>query len=212
MGDESDTEGVTPGRRSILAGIAGTFAGLGAVQTASGQEEPEWPVGGPDEVDYTRHQVIADDSGTIELSVPTAWDDVDATPVGIGPSVWASPDIEGYGNSWVVPGIEVTVTTEARIVENEPDEVLDTFADFGMDCGDGGRQRFDSRGYEFLAQTWAACGDDGTMFVAMVATPETDPPHTVLVGAQLVTVQDIVALAAASGSLEVDTDALEAVS
>ena len=134
MGDESDTEGVTPGRRSILAGIGGTFAGLGAVQTASGQEEPEWPVGGSD-------------------------------------------------------------------------EVLDTFADFGIDCVDGGRQRFDSRGYEFLAQTWAACGDDGIMFVAMVATPETDPPHTVLVGAQLVTVQDVVALSAASGSLEVELDA-----
>ncbi|ELY44046.1 hypothetical protein [Natronorubrum sulfidifaciens] len=186
MRDDSTVRRSTIDRRSLLLTGGATLAGLGALSAAtaaSAQDDPEWPIGTPDEGDdsdewdgdtvpddptYDQQQSVADDSGTIQCTVPSAWSDVDGTPLDIGPALRAAPDLEGYATSWDVPGIEIIATTD---LGTDQEAVLDEFVDFGSECTDGGQWAFQSNGFVFLVQTWYQCGSGDTMFLAMVGAP-----------------------------------------
>ncbi|ARS91420.1 hypothetical protein [Natrarchaeobaculum aegyptiacum] len=172
---------------------------IGGVLTSvsvGAQDDPEWPIGPdgdddrgewegephPDDPDYDDLEMVTDDTDSIQFAVPTDWDDVDSRPANVGPSIWASPDLEGYLESWEIPGIEVTVTTEDELLETNPDDLLDEFIDYSDDCSDDGRRVTAAGGHAFLAQVWTDCDDLETAYVSMVGAPIAGaggqfPPH-----------------------------------
>ncbi|TMT87089.1 hypothetical protein E2L06_11060 [Haloterrigena sp. H1] len=193
MSDNTDSSRSTIDRRSILVSGGTTLAGLGtlaAVQTAAAQRDHEWPVGGShggnghhegegaqdrehvtDGQEYEDQQTVTDDTGTIEVTIPAAWSDVDTAPASIGPSIWAAPDLEAFIASWDVPGIEVYTTTElGSDLEDALDQYLEEL-EVGEQCTDGGQRLFVSDEYVFLGQLFYQCGDSDTLFLAMAGTP-----------------------------------------
>lgn len=223
-------------RRSVLFAGGATLAGVGMVsprRTVRAQEDGEdyeWPIGEPDEEveagewedplpadpDYTDQQIVTDDTEAIQYAVPADWGDISGVPTELGPTLVASPDIEGYAASWDVPGIEVILTTELGA---DPGEVLDRLAGFEEFCEDGGRQRVGFPGYEFESQTWYQCGGGETMFLLLAGVsigdsiggqpddgfPDNgamDAPYVILVGAQVTTDQDMNAIHGAINSLQ----------
>ncbi|ELY44689.1 hypothetical protein [Natronorubrum sulfidifaciens] len=223
MRDDSNARRTAIDRRSILTVGAGTLAGLGTlsvVQTAAAQDGDEWPVGEPDDgrdadgwdepvpedPDYGDQQQVTDETGTIQTSIPSDWNDVSGTPRELGPALVAAPDLEGYATTWDVPGIEIVVTTE---LGTDPEVALDSIADFSEFCEDAGRQQAQTPGYEFVSQGWTQCGGGETTFLSMAGVPmgesggeAMDGSYLVLIGAQLVTEQDMGAINNAIGSLQ----------
>jgi len=148
--------------------------------------------------------------------IPTDWGDISGSPTDLGPTLVASPDLEGYAESWDMPGIEVILTTELGA---DLSQVLDVFAAFEESCEDGGRQRVGFPRYEFDSQTWYQCGGGETIYLSMAGVSIGDPvgeqpngesssngamdaPYVVLIGAQLNTEQDIAVIQGAIDSLQ----------
>ncbi|MFA9416587.1 hypothetical protein [Natrinema sp. HArc-T2] len=192
MSDDTDSSQSTIDRRSVLVAGSTALTGLGtlaAVQTAVAQRDHEWPAGGShgehgqsdrereqdrehaDDQEYDDQQTVTDDTGTIEVTIPAAWSDVDTTPASIGPSIWAAPDLDAFISSWDVPGIEVYTTTE---LGSDLGDALDQYLEeleVGEQCADGGQRLFVTDEYVFLGQLLYQCGDSDTLFLAMAGTP-----------------------------------------
>ena len=76
---------------------------------------------------YDTYVTVIDDTGRISVDVPTAWADVDGTPVSIGGStvadIRASSDLAAFASTWTTPGVIVSagdvpgVTPEAPTVD-----------------------------------------------------------------------------------------------
>ncbi|MFD1563073.1 hypothetical protein ACFR99_05885 [Haloarchaeobius amylolyticus] len=187
MSDDTDSSRPTIDRRSILVAGGTTLAGLGAlssVPAGMAQNDSEWPAGGSngddgnhegepvhDGSDYEDEQTVTDDTGTIEVTIPAAWSDVDTTPASIGPSIWAAPDLDAFIERWDVPGIEVYTTTE---LGTDLGDALDQYLEeleFDEQCADGGQRLFVTDEYVFLGQLLYQCGDSETLFLAMAGSP-----------------------------------------
>jgi serine protease Do len=136
------------------------------------------------------YTTITDDSGLISVSIPTAWTDVNgANNPDFGPSIWASPDIQGWQETWAVPGI---------IVESAPDltsadipALLET-RDFSEVCVDQGASPYDDGLYAGTIQVYSDCGGSDTVYVVVAASP-LDPAldYLVRVEIQAVTPADL---------------------
>src|SRR5690606_22457581 len=61
---------------------------------------------------YAAYVFVEDDSGVISVEVPDSWSDLDGTPFILddgteAPSIAASPDLLGFGETYDVPGVIV---------------------------------------------------------------------------------------------------------
>ncbi|MFT5200948.1 MAG: serine protease Do [Candidatus Aldehydirespiratoraceae bacterium] len=122
------------------------------------------PVGAP--YSYTE---VTDDQGLISVSIPTAWTEVDGTPnPNFGPSIWASPDIAGWQDSWSVPGI---------IVESAPGRTAADIGalllerDFSGVCDDLGSEPYEDPLYAGTLQIYGNCGGTDTYYIILAAAP-----------------------------------------
>lgn len=224
MSDNSNSRHESINRRSVLAAGGISLAGLGtlsSLQGVSAQEdggdEEESPI--PEDPIDEGQQTVSDDTGTIQLTVPATWNDINGSPAPIGPTIMVSPDLEGYWDTWAVPGIEIHVTTESN-----PETALDNFIDAFLleeQCTAGSANAFQASGFDFLIQTWTECGGNQTMFVSMAGVPvdesangipteeegeegmptedgepdiATDASYVLIVGAQILTEEDLEAV------------------
>ncbi|MCU1359937.1 MAG: Peptidase and chymotrypsin/Hap [Ilumatobacteraceae bacterium] len=146
-----------------------------------------------DGADYTEYTDVTDDSGTLTVSVPTAWFDVDGTPVDLGgvssPSIVASTSVDGFQNSWDVPGVQF-VASEA-LVGYTADELLDMAA--SDECVSEGRVDYDDGVFAGRYESYSDCGGTGAKSIVVAAFDE-DGTYGVLVAVQVVTDADLVAL------------------
>ena len=231
MRDDSTSAKSVTGRRTVLATGSALLAGLGSypsVLAAGAREEPDRPTGqqrsigstdvqsGADEwngegrsddSDDDPQRTITDETRTVQITVPEAWDDVNSTQVGNNPSIIAAPDLDGYLTTRDVPGVEVAVTTR---LGGDLAAILDRLVDYSHECDDGGRQRFRSDEFTFRSQIWRRCDGDDTIFLTIVGAPvddqpdgTSDAPYVLLIGAQIVTEPDADAISAAIESLEI---------
>lgn len=132
--------------------------------------------------DAYQYTNVTDDQGLISVSIPTAWADVDGTPnPSFGPSIWASPDIAGWQESWAVPGI---------IVESSPDltsaDIPGLLAERDLSgvCEDFGADDYDDGLYAGTLQVWGNCGGTATYYVVLAASP-LDPAQDYLVRVEI---------------------------
>lgn len=143
----------------------------------------------PGATPYT-YTTVTDDSGLISVSIPTQWSDVDGSfNDAFGPSVWASPNIPAWQESWNVPGI--IVESSADYTSADIPELL-ALLDLSEVCVDYGVSDYDDGLYFGKLQIFGECGGTETAYVVLAATP-LDPAldYLIRVEIQAVTPADL---------------------
>ncbi len=158
--------------------------------------------GGEAYADYT---TVTDDSGTLEVEVPTDWDDVDPGP-GTDPDqegqddavsydqILASTDVDAFNSGYGTPGVvfnDAPVETKAGGVSASEQQLTNYANRIGLDdaCGDSETFDYDDGTYTGSAELWPDCGDDAAAVVAVSAAPEQG--SRLFVSVQMVTDPDI---------------------
>ncbi len=173
--------------------LEGEFNGDVLVQSFSFAEEysDDTPADGAAYEDY---MTVEDDTGTISVTVPTAWADVDGSSTDLGdgaasPSVVASPNIAEYHNSWTTPGLDFLASP--TLTQFSTSEMLDMVAP--PDCTSQGRDAYDDGFFVGEFELFTDCGGTATQYI-VVASTSADGAYGVLVAVQVVTDADLEAL------------------
>lgn len=119
---------------------------------------------------YTDVVEVTDDSGSVRVEVPVEWSDVDGRPLqDFGPSLYASPNLESFNNTFDTPGviIEATSNRTAADIETSLDEI-----DFSGSCTYVGREPYTDALYTGSLDFYSDCGGAGTVIVVLAVTPE----------------------------------------
>lgn len=138
---------------------------------------------------YAAYETITDDSGAIEVEVPTAWTDIDGSAREFGPTVVASTNIDGLLGGWEDPGVLFTASTQ--VDGSNPDPVLDELLQ--AECTSQGRQDYDDGLYRGKYELTTNCAGTDTGYLVLVAAPD-DNAFATIVAMQLVSDADLEAL------------------
>lgn len=149
------------------------------------------PGGATNVYEYT---LITDDSGVLNVEVPTAWVDTNGSPwtrddEEIGVAVSAAPDRDAFLNTWTTPGVFFGASAQ---VTDTPTTMLDGF-DFSNSCEYEGRHDYEDPLYTGQFDLWVDCNGEGTLYLILSAEPE-DQSFITLVAVQIVTDADLDAL------------------
>lgn len=136
---------------------------------------------------------IADDSGAMQMSVPTTWADVSGVPWKlegqvIGLSLTAAPNINDLYNGWTTPGVFFGATDQFDVTV---DDLLDGF-DYSADCTYEGRSVYDDGTYSGQYDFWYGCGSgqEGAMILVLGVQPA-DSSYLALVLIQMLSQADL---------------------
>ncbi|MBI5158086.1 MAG: hypothetical protein HZA58_08780 [Acidimicrobiia bacterium] len=150
--------------------------------------------------EYTDYVTVTDDSGVLSVNLPVEWVDVNGEPWtdnifgldgtvegGIGVALSASPDYEGWSNTWTVPGLFFGASDQ---IGGSVDDVLDAYGYVAEECTYDGRYDYDDGVYAGKYDWWNDCGGVGTVFVIIAARPA-GGEFTALVEITMVTEADL---------------------
>jgi hypothetical protein len=132
---------------------------------------------------------LIDDTGTITVTVPDAWTDVDTVPTadatGVVPYISASPDFASFLDSFAVPGVVYSALPYT-------DDLQSLIDDFGLPsgCAKLSIEPYDDGVFVGLAQLGTSCGTAGTASWVMVAANPADQAFTAVVQVQSATAAD----------------------
>ena len=166
-----ETTPPTPEAEGVVAGI--DFGAL------------DLPPGEP----YDGYTELVDDTGTIQVKVPTAWSDTDTAPSGEDewPYVLASADIDGVISDWTTPGVFVVHQSTAGSEQDELD-AQDDRVDLTGTCQAMQSFEYDDGSYTGLAELWTGCASDQA--AELVISTSVDGDH-LLAMVQMLTEADI---------------------
>ena len=136
--------------------------------------------------DAAAYEFVADESESIGVEVPVTWDERDGTPnPSFGPSLFASPDLDGFQTTWDVPGLIIEFDPEGGA--DDLDRVLDGL--FNDQCTSLGRVDFttDDGVFTGRSETLDGCGGTDTQLLNIAATR---PDGRTLIRLQIQTVDD----------------------
>jgi serine protease Do len=138
---------------------------------------------------------ISDDSGAIVVEVPASWVEIDGSPwidegTVIGGQLLAAPSIDGYSNTFDVPGIQILASYD--LAGNTMDELLDFF-DFSDSCTVGSRSDYEDPVFTGRFDIYTDCAGQGTV-IAVVAAEPADQSFAVIIIGQAITDADLEAL------------------
>lgn len=126
---------------------------------------------------YAEYTTITDETGAIEVEVPTEWSDVDGAPY-VGEDglrridVRAASDLASFAESWNTPGMVFTASSEVAEVSSETallDELLEPLSG---ECTYEGRQPYEDPIYTGSYDVYSNCGGVGATYVVIGAVPE----------------------------------------
>lgn len=131
---------------------------------------------------------VEDDTGTLQIEIPTGWADVDTRPIdegtGSAPSIWASGDLDRYAEDYDLGGLRFEVVTHES-VGDRPADVLDYYAETsaaGANCDDATETDYDDGLYAGTARLWTGC-PDGAAILHVAAAP--NPSGTWYLGLEI---------------------------
>jgi hypothetical protein len=186
------TEGVVSGL-NLIAGLRARGEVSDTTTTTSGTPGttlPETP-GLPETPD--EFITITDDTDQIELRVPVAWGDIDATgwinqSQLIGPGLVAAPDVDAWRAEWGTPGVFIG----ASDVLTETIETILDIKRWDTFCTYEGRDLYDDGLYVGHYDLYYDCGDELSVFIVIAAEPA-DQSFLILVEIVIVTEDDLLA-------------------
>jgi predicted secreted protein len=127
-------------------------------------------LGLPEAEPYEEYVLVEDDSGQVEVEVPTAWEDVDTSlarrdEVEV-PGVWASTDLEALNLGYSTPGTQV----DLRAASSDEDllALLNDDNATAEACSGSEQYDYDDGRYAGPAELWTDCGDEGAALLQVV--------------------------------------------
>jgi len=113
---------------------------------------------------------VSDDSGSISVSVPTEWSDVNgAVNESFGPSLYAAPNIDSFLNDFGTPGVIIEASGDRTAADI--DLTLDEL-DLSDQCTYEGRSPYSDVLYTGSIDEYSNCGGIGTSIFIVAVTPE----------------------------------------
>ena len=166
---------------------------LGSAMGADGGDAP-----------YESYVTITDDTGAIQVDVPAEWTEVDGRPYTDEQGrqlfdVRIAPDLQGFLNTWDVPGLIITASREVAQTENEETLLDETVDAFSGACTYLGREPYDDGLYTGQVDIFDACGGTPTGYLILGAVPDSRA-FVIRVQVQVVGERDLDALATALNS------------
>lgn len=153
--------------------------------------------GGGQAVMY-EYETVVDDTGTIVVSVPTAWVERDTAPWDLGlaigpiPSIWAAPDLDAFIAAYDSPGLLMVGLSTGASEFGTPSDALDLLIPDDATCVSDGRSPYDDTLFTGELEAWF-CGS-GSVWVGVAANPVGQPDAIIVVGVVAVTDADLEAL------------------
>jgi serine protease Do len=145
---------------------------------------------------YANYVQIQDDSGALVMEVPAEWSQVDGSNwvddngAVLGGALTASTDLEGWRNSYDVPGVQMLASTQ--MANSNMGEVLDTF-NFSESCTYDSRTDYSDPVFTGQYDLYVNCTGVGATVIVLAAEPA-DRSYAVVIIAQLITSADFDAL------------------
>lgn len=153
---------------------------------------------GDGEAAYDAFRRVPEGGGVISAEAPTAWGDVRSAVTEIGPALAVAPDVDGFLNTWSVPGALVFATD--GLDTTDPDEVLD-----GEAIGEcGAPTRTDFANAQFTGRLERFDGCPGGASTVNVAAVPADGSYLVFATIRLVAARDEAAAARFLDTLAVE--------
>ena len=150
---------------------------------------------------YANYMSVMDDSATITFDVPVEWADLDGSELAdFGPSLWASPNLAQFIETWASPGIRADLTTER-------DEAHTHFRDrsdvLRASCLDAGDVDFSTDGLTGTLRAWTDCGGRETTVLLVAVTTVSPLPAYIIVEVHAIQQADLEAAERAFETLTV---------
>lgn len=118
---------------------------------------------------YSEYTTVTDDTGAISVEVPVEWAETDGAPnPEFGPSIYASPELQAFIDTWGTPGVIVEVSSTRTSAETEA--VLNEL-DLSADCTKESREPYEDALYSGLLDVWINCGGGETVALALAVSP-----------------------------------------
>ena len=174
---------------------------------AAGDTVDDTPQGSSGPSSYGNYMTVTDDSGLLSVQVPTAWGDIDGSPVmengeAVALRIVAAPSIQEFNESWGASGMSFSASV--RDVGLTDDEILDNNT---WNCDYDARYEYADPLYTGKYDIWVNCGgeDIDTTYIVLSVAPD-GRDFTILVEIQVVTQADLEALDTIINSFQVDVD------
>jgi hypothetical protein len=145
---------------------------------------------------------LTDDTGTITVSVPSSWTDVDTAPDGDNPWISAAPDLDGFFSTFDVPGVifeAVPYTADTAAAARDNGYVSSCAEEVVLPYDDGwftGSHLIDT-----------GCGDAGTSAYHVIAVNPENQAFTALLDIQLTAFDDVSTLEGILDSFDLTDEA-----
>jgi serine protease Do len=135
---------------------------------------------------YTDYVAITDDTGAIQVEVPSAWGEVDGSPWTSDngadfASIWAAPNLDDFENTWGTPGVKFNVTADKEKVGGHI-QMLDASRSlaFLADCTLDDRYEYNDQVFRGYYDYWRDCGGAGTGYMILSAVPIEDSGNIIV--------------------------------
>ncbi|HSM24244.1 MAG TPA: S1C family serine protease [Anaerolineaceae bacterium] len=149
---------------------------------------------------YSEFVTVTDDYGAIQVSIPTAWNEVSGEPWYdgndvIGSSIVAAANIDGFFNTYNEPGVFFGVSDDVARLAGYI-QLLDVYrTSFVGDCTLDGRYPYDDSAFLGSYDVFINCGDSRSTIIVLAARPQVNQTSflaTVMV--QILSDADLIAL------------------
>jgi serine protease Do len=193
-------------------------------QTVSTEREPvedttssqAAPGATPTMASYGCFETVKDDYNSIQVDVPCHWNDVDGRAwkfgdENIGPSIWASTDVEKFNTTWTTPGVKFNVTSHVDKVGGGCSSLLDAYqVQYSGTCTPTDRQASEQRGLDVLTELYLGCGSSsGPGLFFYCGVPQNDPDaFLVFFEVLFVTEEDLTAMLRVFDSAQIIAESL----
>ncbi|MEM7111558.1 MAG: trypsin-like peptidase domain-containing protein [Chloroflexota bacterium] len=142
------------------------------------------------------YMYVSDDSGTLEVEIPTAWSHIDGSAWAdgddvLGQGLRAAPDLDAFYDTWTMPGM--IFGASRTLAQSMNEQVLLEEFDYSDVCVHEGRFNYSDVLYTGLYEVWADCGGTGSLYVVVTAVPQARN-FVIVVGVQIVSDADLDAL------------------
>ena len=133
--------------------------------------------GGSGGASYGSYTYVFDDYSSLQVEIPSEWTDVDGSPwvqddLVFGASLWASSDLQGFNDSWEVPGVIFDVSANMSTLGGLQDYLDEVSSyEFFDACVYDGREEYNDGLYAGQADYFSNCGGAGTDYFLLVASP-----------------------------------------
>lgn len=133
----------------------------------SGDTTTTQPVAG-----YSAYEFVSDDTGSVGVEIPVEWGERNGEPnPEFGESIYASPDLGTFVDSFDVPGVIVERSTD--FTSADIDAVLDIWGSVDACSDRGGREDFQTPDGAFAGkwEVFTGCGNSGAILLAIAVSP-----------------------------------------